>query len=299
MVPFTTNGLAFQNVDGAFGAELNWIEQEDGTLLHKSVSDNTKELYKYLNRLYQEGLLDPEFSATNNPMKQEKFASGQAVFMGMYWPDFVCLETLTSSIEGATWDVVPPLKDANGRCGFNVVLGASPAGVFVVPKTSTHPEDAIKFVNQLSDYEVNKLFRYGEEGVHWEEKENGERLSLPAYKTERNIVGWYTPATRQDLVEEMGMTAISGETKGVAESCMALNKPEFKESIHLDPMLLPISDEWAKAQGELNSASTQWGIGFIMGEISFDQWDEYVAEMNGIAGDAFAAQNQIYADSQK
>ncbi len=66
----------FDGVFGAYGTlPLYWFE-DDGKLVNGSVRPGLKEGLKFLNRMYKEGMLDPEFITDNGTRLKQKFLNG-------------------------------------------------------------------------------------------------------------------------------------------------------------------------------------------------------------------------------
>ncbi|QOV19135.1 extracellular solute-binding protein [Blautia liquoris] len=127
-----------------------------------------KEGVKYLNQLYNEDLVDPEFltdtdtsyTAFNGLLSNGRtlaFAQdANAVLTGV--------EALYEADPKA--EIVPfYLDNVNGE-QFNRVY--TPNGMYIsIPSTCKHPETAVKYLDWLADYDNAKVLSYGFEGVHY------------------------------------------------------------------------------------------------------------------------------------
>ncbi len=54
-----------------------WVKQEDGTWMHGALMKDNIEILEWLRKMYQEGLIDPEFGSTKWQESLQKFSSNQ------------------------------------------------------------------------------------------------------------------------------------------------------------------------------------------------------------------------------
>lgn len=89
------------------------------------------------------------------------------------------LESLKQNNPSAAMKYITPLNGSDGLPNIAVSLGA---GTYdVIPKTSKHAEDAIKFTNLRSDPDTFVKTYIGEEGKHYEIKDGRYYPILPAF----------------------------------------------------------------------------------------------------------------------
>lgn len=132
-----------------------------------------KEGVRYLNQLYNEGLVDPEFMTdtdTSYTAFNSLLSNGRTLAFA---------HDANSELTGVTAlyeadpdaEVVPLYLDNVYGTQFNRIY--APTGMYIaVPSTCEHPENAIKYLDWLADYDNAKVLSYGFEGIHYEIKDN-------------------------------------------------------------------------------------------------------------------------------
>lgn len=132
-----------------------------------------KEGVRYLNQLYNEGLVDPEFMTdtdTSYTAFNNLLSNGRTLAFG---------HDAGSELTGVTAlyeadpdaEVVPFYLDNVNGTQFNRIY--SPTGMYIaIPSTCEHPENAIKYLDWLADYDNAKVLHYGFEGIHYEIQDN-------------------------------------------------------------------------------------------------------------------------------
>ncbi len=87
IIPYTTNHALQIHLGAMFGVSNAWqFSESTGNVTGWLGCDNAKEYYQFLNKLYNEGLLDKDFSIQQTDQIQEKIASGRAAAY-MWIPD--------------------------------------------------------------------------------------------------------------------------------------------------------------------------------------------------------------------
>jgi putative aldouronate transport system substrate-binding protein len=142
-----------------------------------------KEGVRYLNKLYNEGLIDPDFMVdtdTSYTSFSSLLSNGRMLAYGHDCHYFAAVQALYETNENA--NVVPIVLD--NIHGEQFVDVYAPTGFYIaVPATCKNPEAAVKYIDFLADYENYKVLAYGFEGVHYTE-ENGAVSSLTGSMTE-------------------------------------------------------------------------------------------------------------------
>lgn len=134
-----------------------------------------------MSKLYKEGLIDPDWSFNTDENAKQKLVSGNAAMLSQlwFWDVPTMLESLKQNNPSAAMKYITPLNGSDGLPNIAVSLGA---GTYdVIPKTSKHAEDAIKFTNLRSDPDTFVKTYIGEEGKHYEIKDGRYYPILPAF----------------------------------------------------------------------------------------------------------------------
>lgn len=142
-----------------------------GSREYPILMDGHKDALQFLNKLYNEGLLDPDFALDKDKKKKDEhfvngytglysFDSGQAFGNG----ETSAVMTLESNVSGAEVAPVLPWTDFEGK---NRQPAYNPSGMYImVPSFSKRTEEAIKYLNWMAQDDVIQYMAFGEEGVH-------------------------------------------------------------------------------------------------------------------------------------
>lgn len=143
------------------------------------VEDGWKEGLKYLNKLYAQGLIDPQaFTNTDEQMK----ALGEN-------PDIVILGAMPSGHEGIFVEVngqsgrwleyvpIPPLEGPTGIRQNPTTTNVTGTGRFLITKANKYPEASFRLADLFLSWEGTTRSYYGVPGVDWEYVKEGENLT--------------------------------------------------------------------------------------------------------------------------
>ncbi|GIP37682.1 lipoprotein LipO [Paenibacillus sp. J31TS4] len=150
---------------GAFGVQLNqWVER-DGKLVYANILPEMREALQFMNRLYREKLLDPEFPLNKKKYMEEKIVSGKAGLFSAAWFDTRGpIEENRKLDPKAEWI---PLEFPVGPRGEKGVYSVPLARAFqVVPASSRRGEQVVRLLNFLAG-EGHRTVKLGFENEIW------------------------------------------------------------------------------------------------------------------------------------
>lgn len=197
MVPLTVDKNYFTNallnstdsIISGFGVSKDWVDN-NGKIEPVNLTSNYKELVFYLQKLYNEGLLDKDFPTMDKNARLAKFTSGKAVMVQLGigdGPGFY--SAVEKNVPVAKLDYLPILKDKTGKQSVFRAVGLEKATV--IPKSAAHPEDAVKWIEAfMANF---KEIYIGKEGVEHTFKDGIYAPILPAFAS-RDSVFWFLPA---------------------------------------------------------------------------------------------------------
>jgi len=172
--------LTMDSFFGSFGMldnPVNHLMVAKGKAYFTANSDNYKNGLIYLNKLYQEGLIDPE--VFTHDIKQYN-AKGKAPEM-LYGVFFEWFDENTVGNDRARQDyiVLPPLKGPDGKQRWNT----APTEVlarqnFAITNKMKNPEVAIRWADQCYDWATSFELAYGTWGENIK-KEGDKVIMLP------------------------------------------------------------------------------------------------------------------------
>ncbi|MGI5894370.1 MAG: extracellular solute-binding protein [Candidatus Merdivicinus sp.] len=171
----------------------NMTEEQDFTLPYMMLP-GWKDGMQFLNQMYNEGLINPEFALDQNDTMYK-----QAVSTGAWGSSRSLTANLITSDEAKTMyknvpesdvTVIDPFENAEGKHLKNIYPDYSMFNI--VPSFSEVPDLAMQYFEWQAQPEVATMMINGVEGVHWQYSEDGLRLSIP---TEDRPDEWKTRRT--------------------------------------------------------------------------------------------------------
>ena len=180
----------------AFGIYNEW-QDFDGELVPMIKSPRMKDMLTFMNKLYNEGLMDADWAVNTGTLVQEKFTSGNA-FAAVTERNIAMLmiPTIQANIPEAKIGYILPLKGENGEYGNGTndqILYYS-----CIPTTSKNAADAIKFMNEKAKWDNFLFLTLGTEGETFTKEENQANDSgydwlpiMPIFGELRNNSYWY------------------------------------------------------------------------------------------------------------
>lgn len=161
-----------------------WLIDEDYNATYKFKSEKVREYYRWLNRMYNEGILDPEFATQTHEDYLAKIASGRVVALFDQDWDYTDAEKvlMADGKVGKTYAGLPLTMDEETKSPMLMYQGLTTGQGVGITTACEDPVTAIKFIDYLCSDEGQVLLNWGVEGVHYFVDENGMR-----YRTEEEI----------------------------------------------------------------------------------------------------------------
>lgn len=161
-----------------------WIVTANNEGVYKFRSDKEREYFRWLCRMYNEGILDPDFATQTHEDYIAKIASGRVVcLMDKDW-DYQDGEKVLKA-DGKydlTYAGLPTCMDANTKCPSLMYQGLTTGTGVGITTSCKDPVAAIKFIDFLCSDEGQVLNKWGIEGVNYFVDDEGHR-----YRTEEEI----------------------------------------------------------------------------------------------------------------
>jgi putative aldouronate transport system substrate-binding protein len=157
-------------MDSSVTAKDRWINTvAERQLLVPGV----KEAFRYLNKMYNEGLIDPDFplyaddAEPSNVMKAGRAGAFQHNWDQPYRQNLQIQTELEKNIPGAKYVAIDPFTNT---AGLTPKRGSPAAGglIFFIPKTAKNPEAALRYANWLCRYENYHFLQFGNVGISHE-----------------------------------------------------------------------------------------------------------------------------------
>lgn len=268
------NGNAFGYLDafaGAFGLAVPYA-LKDGKIVHTRAEPEAKEFLAYMNKLYNEGLLDKEYPVNKKANVTEKLVGGKAAMTTLGWADAKGItESLIQKEPNAKFVYVDPPVGKNGMSG---VSKNSPVRTYLmVPASSKHPKEVVDFVNKYMNPEVLTVVSYGWEGKHFERKD-GAIVATPEAEQIRYRIYYTLWDTLQDFQNRVKLKGFSTYYDPIIKHAKVENMLS----------LAPPIDVIEKKNQELTDLTNEYFIKIITGALPIDAYDDYLKKWKSMGG---------------
>ncbi len=161
-----------------------WLVDEDYNCIFKQKSENEREYFRWLSRMYDEGILDPNFATQTDDDYIAKLASGRVIAItDSLWHYYQAhMALIAEGKADKTYCGLPVTLYADQKAPSLMYQGLQVGYGVGITKSCEDPVRAIKFLDYLCSDEGAVLYRWGIEGEHYFLDENGMR-----YRTEEEI----------------------------------------------------------------------------------------------------------------
>lgn len=154
-----------------------WMIDDDYNAIFRFRTEKEKEYFRWLNRMYNEGVLDPEFATQTHEDYIAKISSGRVLsLLDADW-DYADAEKVLKAEGklGKTYAGLPVTMDESVKCVSLAYQGMFTGQGVGISSTCKDPITAIKFLDYLCSDEGQVLIHWGIEGVNYLVDENGHR----------------------------------------------------------------------------------------------------------------------------
>lgn len=306
-----------------------WIIDDEYNVHYKHVTDEEKEYFKWLCRMYNEGILDPNFATQTDDDYIAKVASGRVVAItDAEWHYSQCEATLVADGKVDQTYVGLPVTLREDQVEKALLYQGTTVGWGIgITKSCEDPVRAIKFLDYLCSDEGQILYHWGIEGENYfldddgqpyrTDEEVAKAQSDPDYAKNTGIDNYtgfpiygtgsysedgfpYTPTTKESVIANYN----TAEKEGCEAMGFEMLTDMFAQPEEFDP--LPYSALWAYQQPQelaekqtiLDEIAWPGLVKCVTGtEDEFDgNWETMVQELtdNGLA-DAEEAMTEFLA----
>ena len=161
-----------------------WLIDENYDAVYKFRSDKEREYFRWLNKMYNEGVLDHEFATQTHEDYIAKVASGRVLALVDKDWDYTDAERVLIA-DGKLDKIYAPLPvtiSEDVKCPTLMSQGLTTGQGVAITTACKYPVEAIKFLDYLCSEEGQVLVNWGVEGINYFVDENGKR-----YRTQEEI----------------------------------------------------------------------------------------------------------------
>lgn len=279
---FHTYGIASKN-----GAYFNGEE-----FVYSALQDGYKESVEYLNKLYTEGLIAPDYQIHTSEQGMAAIANGEAFLIPQIWNGYP--SQWASEYPDQEWVLVPILSNGTTENAPFIYHPTDDdyslsSGYFtVISNDSPVKEELMKIYDQFYTEEAAMIRAWGVEGETYEIGEDGEPHITDMEKFKDVNTGTNPAAdSRVGNVELSSPTEIyyNGEFK---EEVLY----NFWREVYTDDAKIPYYDkvtlstdeneEYANIITAVDTYVDEQRAKFITGDRSMDEWDAFIEEVQGM-----------------
>lgn len=164
-----------------------YIVNENNEALYKFRSDKVREYMRWLNRMYHEGILDPDFATQTHEDYIAKIATGRVVALTDADWDYADAEKILRADNklAQTYAPLPITLEADQKCAALMYQGLTTGWGVGITTSCEDPVAAIKYLDFIASDEGQVLVNWGIEGVNYT-VEDGKRVINPEDQKAKN-----------------------------------------------------------------------------------------------------------------
>lgn len=283
---------------------------DGGTVTFSPVKEGYREGLRYLNRLYSEGLINPESFSQDIDNQVNVNENGEDAVIGCFLglrPGFACdLRTIPNSKKWEQYvSLDPPVGPSGSATAAWDPYTMYVTGMSLIPTGAQNPEAAFRMLDYLATEEGSIRTYYGTEGVHWRRAVEGEVgldgepsaiTVLPQAATDQN----YKWDQLAGLIRNTRFTVwTTTDPDPYGENVAPLNGRQilmYNGSLAHQAVSQPlesvlpglyfaedVSEQIALAKTNVMDYTLESIVRFITGDLSLDDdWDAYVQTLHDI-----------------
>lgn len=296
------NGM--QEVYGAFGIANAYRLTADGQIEYALSSEDGKAALEYMNKLYADGVLDPEFLVTTKDTLNTKLMNGDVLTAMFAWYDYT--GTYKSNIGNGEWPEVDHAWDYvniidGGRATKGQTTGNLNQSYMGVSYACKHPEEAVKLIHlMLTPEYYDKCFfgtegedyYYDETGTRWRNQESQIGKGFSESGTQWYVY-YYFAETGEQRINRLATGNPNYDMEYVMDAwygCKEVDDPTAT---------MPVIEAYQDSNTDIADVTAAYAIKFVMGEYGFDQWDKYQSELEAVGlSDVLEALNEWYVTTK-
>ncbi len=290
---------------------------EDGMIKASYAEEGWKEGIQYLNKLYSEGLIDPE-AFTNDSTKLKALAENPDVpllgFVQEGWPGMFLDWGSATSTRWQEFVPVGPLKGPSGLQQFpESQYSLIGTGKFMITKDCANPEAAFRLADLMYSYEGTLRNAIGRKGEEWVDSEEGAESIIGGqakykvvmvYNEGEQSVSWNQAAPGYRSAEFRLAQEFNPEDpleRYLYNWSKEIYAPYGKPDMTVPPLVF--TSEQSQKLGEYRTALTtlvdQMFASFVTGEMDVTtQWDSYLEELKNNGLDEYLSIYQAAYDAK-
>lgn len=300
-IPFSAGGHAWYTTFWGYLWDLNlfqsdgWHAREDGKMTYDFTSDEAYEFYQWLNGIYSEGLLDPEFMTLGGESALYAKVSQNTVGAFTAYPGRIPMIESALEAMGVEDAYLKPVVMPVGPGGqHQEVVNRVNVNGYAVTGACKNKSVAVALLNYIyGTEEGQELMNFGLEGVTYTKNADGtysytEKVTNdPNGRAPKTVLNEYGCRLGAPFVsmDEAADTEIFSYPERLREDVIALN--EETEKFAVQQLALPPATEEESARisgmsGNISSYIWEMTGKFTVSPFTRADWDKYVKALNNM-----------------
>lgn len=284
---------------GNLGPANNYYDEDpdnEGQLRFYAISDGYKELLEYTNKLFNEELIEQNIFSIEHDQYLANAAEGRYGSTNWWGPE------LQFGPGGAPLEGAPALEGPNGDKVYASFSGpVSSLGSFAITNSNKNPEATVRWIDYFYGEEGVELMFMGIEGETFERTDDGGVKYMD-----------YITDSDETLTQELNKFTIWGGGTptmfmedyffGAESTDQELDAAERLEPNLIDNPTpqLPYNEEESKKMESIGADIEKY-VGemtdkFVEGQVSFDEWDDYIETLEKMGLDEYMEIQQTAYD---
>lgn len=280
----------------AFGIYNDWMVDENGKVYYMTEAEGFDDMINYIQKLANEGLLDPDWALNNEATLLEKYSSGRSIIT---CGNRALVGNGTQALidaTGVSWDdigYISALRGPDGTCTYM----STEAYNFItcIPKSSENAADVVNWWNLRVQDQL--FITIGVEGVHFTYDEAGEINPInPIFADERGNSYWFIDVTNQKEYEFQWPSRVrksSGQWHAFSAVTMNADQSVFVPNTFA---FMPAKDNYTTYNTALFNSLNDYILQVIAGTRTLDDLDTFMSDWTNSNGEDVRNDLQTWYD---
>ncbi|MDF2649474.1 MAG: extracellular solute-binding protein family 1 [Paenibacillus sp.] len=278
-IPFAPQGYNNFPIFRSFGADHRMYLNSEGVYQYGPGLPGMKDALTFLNKLYNEKLIDPEFAIISKQQWEAKVSKGNvgAIFFNPARTDFFT-DVLKKENPKAKMVGGGAIKNKNGK--GELLPDYSLKGVMAISSKSKNAELIVKYYDFLYSPEGKLLTQYGIEGTSYTMKDGKPQYTDEFKKNMQNSLTNIGLGTSRFFFTAPTANLFKDRNEGtLLAEAVETSKPDWTKQ---DPQLSFTQAEQdivSKNMQQIQDKTSEYMIKFIIGQEPLSNFDKYVGEL--------------------
>ncbi|GBG05587.1 ABC transporter substrate-binding protein [Paenibacillus agaridevorans] len=279
-IPFAPQGYNNFPIFRAFGADHRMYLNSEGVFQFGPSLPGMKDALTFLNKLFTEKLIDPEFAIISKQQWEAKVSNGTvgSIYFNPSRTDFFT-DILKKENPQAKMVGSGAIKNKNGI--GELLPDYSLKGVMAISSKSKNAELIVKFYNYLYSPEGKLLTQYGIEGTSYTMKDGKPQYTEEFKKDMINNPVKLGISTSKYFFSPPMPSLFQDRNQGMlVADAVETSKPDWTKQ---EPQLSFTQEEQdivSKSMQPIMDTTSEYMINFIMGQEPISNFDKFVGELN-------------------